>query len=268
MAKKDTGLKLNVLLAKTDSLGTQFKNSLKDYITFFKKNQGAFQGQKNTYLPKDDSIDEPKRRGNVVVQSTVDEKLEYFRDMNTEYINSLFSQEATNASGNATAELIVDGDSWGTFTSLELLRLKSMVESNDFKGMYSNIPVRSDAAEWANADEESYAQRSGVFEMAIVEYDHKTTEKEDYILEDPNVKHLDGASYSPQVATKNTTRILGTGTYQVFSGEWSHRQRALAQSRLNTLQVAVIEALKKANDCDVVESTFTADKLFSYLNQE
>lgn len=266
MSKKSSPIKLNVLLAKTDALGIQFKNSLKNYSKFFKNSQGAFQGGKGTYTPADETIDEPKRRGNALVQTTVDEKFEYFVEHSLEYVNALFSQEATNASGKAKAELIVDGDSWGTFTSLELLRLKSVIESSDFKQMYANIPVRSDEIEWKETTEESYAERTGIFEDPLIEYEHKTTEKTDYILEDPNVKHLDGASYTPKVASKTVTKILGMGTRQSFSGEWSQRQKALAHSRLASLQVAVIEALKNANECEAVQSKLDATKLFSYIN--
>lgn len=42
-------LKLNVLLAKTDHLADVFKKGLADYVTFFKKNQGSFKGEKKTY---------------------------------------------------------------------------------------------------------------------------------------------------------------------------------------------------------------------------
>lgn len=49
-------MKLNVLLAKTDALASSFKTSLKDYIKFFKGNNGAFLGVRKTYSPNPGTI--------------------------------------------------------------------------------------------------------------------------------------------------------------------------------------------------------------------
>ncbi len=263
---KKSPLKLHILLAKTDVLAAQFKGALKDYIGFFKNKQGAFRGERKTYEANPGTVDEVSRRGNVLVQTTVDEKLEWFTENNSEYINALFSQEKTNSCGIAKAELIVDGESWGEFTSLELLRLKTLLESSDLKGMYGNIPVRSDAEEWNETDAEMYQGRA-IFESPKNTYTNKTTIKESYILEDPNVSKTT-ANYTPQVAQKNIIQELGQGSIQRFSGEWSHRQRAEVLKRISALHLAVVQALKAANDVEVVESEMTAEKLFDYLHQE
>lgn len=257
-------MKLNVLLAKTDNLGAYFKGMMKDYSRFFVKSQGAFQGEKRTYQPKDGTIDEPSKRGNRVVQTTVDEKLDWFMKNSKEYINSLFSQERTNASGLAKAELVVDGNSWGEFTSLELLRLKSLIESNDLHAMLEHIPVRSDSEEWTESNNEMYAGR-GVYEMPLVSGMNITTEKESYILPDPNLKEGMRAQYTPQIAHKTTTVELGEYTQQKFSGEWSQRQRAEVLFRRAQLVTAIIEALKTCNEAEVVQSDLTSDKIFGYL---
>lgn len=91
--------KLNVLLATTDHLAASYKKLLEDYGRFFKTNQGSFKGEKKTYQPKDGTFDVPGNRGNKLVVTTVDEKLEYLQKNSKEYINALFSQEKTNASG-------------------------------------------------------------------------------------------------------------------------------------------------------------------------
>lgn len=257
-------LKLNVLLAKTDNLATYYKGMLKDYSRFFVKSQGAFQGEKRTYQPKEGTIDEPSKRGNRVVQTTVNEKLHWFMQNSKEYIDSLFSQERTNASGLAKAELVVGGKSWGEYTSLELLRLKSLVEGNDLHHMLENIPVRSDQEEWEETKNEMYAERS-VFEMPQVKGMNITTEKESYILPDPNLKDGMRATYTPQIAHKTTTVELGEYTQQKFSGEWSQRQRAEMLFRRAQLVTAIIEALKTCNEAEVVQSDLTSDKIFGYL---
>jgi hypothetical protein len=259
--------KLNVLLAKTDHLATSFKKSVQDYIQFFKDKGGAFKGEKKTYTPKEGTVDEPSKRGNKLVVTTVQEKLDWLKETNTEYINALFSQEATNAAGNAKADLIVDGKNLGNYSSLELLRLKSLIENGDIEQMYANIPVRNDDEEWNATSEDMYNKRE-IFESSKQIGVAKSIQKESYILSDPNISGLKNADgYKPQVATKDTIIELGDYSFQKFSGEWSHRQRAELLRRRTKLLNAVIEALKTANDVDAVESQMTADKLFNYLHK-
>lgn len=261
-----TKLKLNTLLAKTDHLATSYKGSIKDYFQFFKDKQSAFKGEKKTYDPKSGTIDIPSERGNKIVVTTVKEKFDWLKETNTEYINALFSQEATNASGIAKATLTVDGVEFGEYSSLELLRLKSLIENGDLESMYGSIPVRADDEEWVATTEDQYKDRE-IFEGKKQEGIKKSVTKENYILSDPNIKDLkDSSSYKPQTATKDTILDLGDYTYQKFSGEWSHRERAELLRRRTKLLSAVIEALKIANEAEVVESNMNADKLFGYLH--
>lgn len=258
--------KLNILLAKTDHLAASFKEGLENYIKFFKTSQGAFKGERKTYEAESGTIDLPSERSNKLVVTTVDEKLKWLEESSKEYINALFSQERTNASGKAVADLIVEGKKIGTFTSLELLKLKSLLEKGDFKGVYENIPVRNDDEQWNSSKAEMYKNRD-IFESPLQEGTKKSTTKESYILQDPNISKLDGAKYTPQLGVKDTIIKLGDFSYQKFSGEWSHRQRAEVLKRRTILLGAVIEALKLANETEVIESELTADKIFNYLHR-
>ena len=259
-------LKLNILLAKTDHLSNSYKGSIKDYIGFFKDKQSSFKGEKKTYEPKPGTIDIASERGNKMVVTTVDEKLNWLKETNSEYINSLFSQEATNAAGVAKAKLTVEGVEFGDFSSLELLRLKSILENGELEQMYMNIPVRADDEEWNPTTEEQYRDRA-IFEGKKQEGIRKSITKEQYILSDPNLKELkDSSSYKPQMASKDTVMELGDYTYQKFTGEWSHRERAELLRRRTKLLSAVIEALKTSNEATVIDSNLTADKLFGYLH--
>ena len=257
-------LKLNVLLAKTDSLAGPFKNMITDFRQFFKNHQSAFLGEKKTYEAREDTVDDPGKRGNVKIQTTVNEKITWFADNSKPYIDALFSQEKTNASGTAVASLVVDGDDWGEYTSLELLRLKSLMENGDFYDMIQKIPVRSDAEEWTETENEMYARRA-VWEQPMIKSTNKTTEKQDYILPDPNLKDGDMKGYQPVVAHRTTTIELGESTMQKFSGEISHRERAEMLQRRSILLTAIVEALKKCNEVVAVESNLTSDKIFGYL---
>ncbi len=265
-AKDKAGLKLNVLLAKTDHLQAIFRKMIEDYVKFFKSKQGEFRGERKTYLALPDTVDLPNERKNELVVTTVAEKLGWMIDNSKEYIDALFSQELTNASGLAKAKLVVEGKEWGEFTSLELLRLKSFLENGTLKELYENIPVRNDDEIWENTTEEMYSGRE-IFESALLKGDRMTTIKETYILEDPNLsKSNDIKNYTPVTATRDKPTKLGEFTYQKFSGEWSHRQRAELLRRRGVLLTAVIEALKICNDVEAVPSQLTAEKIFSYLH--
>lgn len=259
--------KLNVLLAVTDSLKGKQKRMVEDFVKFFKNSQGSFLGNKDTYTPKEGMVDEPGKRKYVKVVTTVDEKIDWFIKESDEFISSLFAQEKTNALGVAKANLVVDGILWGEFTSLELLRLKSLLESNDigkFEELLSEIPVRSDAELWERTSAEEYQGRS-IYESPILSGVSKTTVKEEFILEDPNIQHLKNGSYTPKTSTRNTVMELGDYTTQKFSGQWSHRQRAESLRRRGVLITAVTAALKECNDVEAIPSELTAQKIFGYI---
>jgi len=259
-------IKLNTLLAKTDLLAASFRAMISDYVSYFRSNQGDFKGERKTYEPRPGTIDVPGDRGEKRIVTTVDEKLTWLLQGSHDYIDSLFALEATNACGIARAELVVDTISWGTFSSLELLRLKSLVENGDFEKMYTNIPVRSDSEIWNPSSAESYSGRTGVFESPLQTGVKKSTMKESYILNDPNIDKIDGARYTPQLAQKDTTIELGDYSFQKYSGEWSHRQKAELLRRRQVLLTAITEALKVANDVEAVNSELTADRIFRYLH--
>lgn len=257
--------KLNTLLAKTDHLANSFKAAIGDYIRFFKEKQSSFRGDRKTYSARPGTMDDPSKRGNKLIVTTVDEKLKWLSDGQKEYIDALFSQEATNASGKARAELKVGEKSFGTFSSLELLRLKSILENGSLEEMYGLIPVRNDDELWTETKDEMYKDKKTVYESELSEGIVKTTEKEQYVMVDPNIEKVKG-NYTPVVGVKNTVIELGDATHQKFTGEWSHRQRAELLQRRTKLLSAVIEALKVANEAEAVESDMNAEKLFGYLH--
>lgn len=260
-------LKLNVLLAKTDHLTSVFQKGIEEFAKFFKAQQGQFKGEKKTFEANPNIIEELGDKVNKLVVTTVDEKLKWLEDGSAEYINALFSMEATNASGNAKAELKVADVSFGTFTSLELLRLKSLLDNGKLIEMYETIPVRNDDEKWTLCENDMYRGRKTIFESSALEGTKKTKTIESYILPDPNVAAIKAGQYAPQLGKKETIVELGKFTFQRFSGEYSHLQRAEILQRRSILLSAVIVALKTANEAEVVESTMTAEKLFNYLHR-
>lgn len=255
--------KLNTLLALREKFETTFKNALNDFVKKFDKDQGLFSGTRKTYEALEGFADEPNKRQFRRVSSTVQEQLDWFSKYNTEYLKQLFTIERTNGSGTAISELVVGGENWGSFTSTELLRLKGFLENNQLKAMYHNIPVRPETILWKPANDDIYQDREGkVFETPLDEGYAKTTLKESYILTDP---HPD-VKRAPIVSDKTTQVNIGHYTSQDYSGAASMRERAEIIARLDLLHKAVVEALEKANDVQVIESTL-GDRLFSYIHE-
>lgn len=259
---------LNQILALTDTQQSQVKGFLTDYINYFKKSQSDFKGEKKTYEPIPGYVDVPQNRYNRKIVTTVDEKLDYLKETLSPILKNMLTLEATNASGLPKAELIVGNESWGEFTSLELLRLKSFVSNGKLVEMVQSIPVRSDAKDWSESKEEGYANRK-VYQIPTMKFEEKTSEKEEVILSDPNIERAIEAgkdiNYSPQTTIKTKQVIIGNGSFSEFSGEWSHHSRANALKKLQLLKEAIIDALQRANKVEIIESSLESDKIFEYL---
>ena len=261
-------IKMNVLLAVTDQLRGSYKRMLTSYSKYFAKSQGAFRGEKRTYTPKDNTIDEPNKRGVTRVQTTVKDKLDYFIETSAPFVDALFSMEKTNSSDIAKAELIVEDKSWGEYSSLELLRLKSLLENNDlgdFNNMLDLIPVRSDSENWVKTSDSNYEGRE-VYETQLITGIAKTTVKEHYVLKDPNINGNEfPVNYQPAIGSHDKIMELGDYTQQKFSGEWTQREKALTMRRREILLTAITRALKEANACVAQESNLSAKMIFSYI---
>lgn len=258
-------MKLNVLLAKAKQAEPSFNKMIKEFEDFFKNRQKAFKGIRREYFAMEGTIDEPTKRGFEEVVTTVYEKFDWLISSSRDYLDNLFAVEATNASSGVKVPLIVDDQHFGFYSALELLRLKSLLEKSDLEDMYKVVPVRSDAERWGESEDPVHKGRS-IFQNALLNGVNPTTEKESYILTDPNLGKDPNYRPSPQIGTKTTNVVLGTYTVQNFSGEITQRQRAEILRRRTKLAIAATAALKEANETEIVASEMTSEKLFGYLN--
>lgn len=217
-----------------------------------------FLGYRKTYQAIEGFADDPGKRGFQNVQSTVGEQLEWFKTHTKDYFDTVFTIEHTNSLGNAHADLVVQGIKWGDYSTLELLRLKSILDGK-IKNMIGDIPIRSEAHTWTPSEDDVFKNRE-VVETPIDNGFTRTTLKETYILTDP---HPD-KNRQPVVASKDT--IVNTGKYssQDFSGAFTLRQRAELLVKYDLLYKAVVEALSVANNVDTVDSDL-GGKVLNYL---
>ena len=258
-------LKMNTLLAKVDHATASIAKLFADYAAFFKLKQGMFRGYKKTFVPRDGYVEDPSKMGTSVVATTVDEKFDWFNEQFKNWLTDVFKVESTNSAGANTVDLIVNGKSFGKLTAIELMRLKNILTNKDFEAVLMNIPVRSDSEVWNLTTDPEYKDRN-VFETPLVKGVTRTTEKEEIILKDPNLDpaHLP-SNYRALTTVKS--KIVETGDYtsQMFTGEWTQRQRAEVLRRRSELLAAVIEALKVVNDTPVQNPNLDVDQFVDYL---
>jgi len=261
-------LKLNVLLAKVEHLASSWKTGIADRIAHFTKHGKSFEGLRKTYQPRPETVDLPSERASVLVVSTVEENFQWLLETHKDYIDGLFDIEATNAASEKVP-LVVDGETFGKFTALELMRLISFLEGGDFRKMYEVLPVRDDSKGWEKSDDDAYKGRD-IWELPKQTGIKRETERKPYVLEDKNVLAAIAAgkqiNYTPQTAIEEKSKEIGDWTLQHFTGATSIRHRAEILRRYTKLIVAAKEALKKANETEVVHSEMRASKLFGYLH--
>lgn len=252
-------MKLSVLLGLREKVESTFKNMSDDMFDKFKSKGSLFKGIRKTYVARQGYADDDTKRGFTAVASTVPEQLDWFKLHTKDFLKTVFSIERTNAMGNVKAELIVDGQSFGHFSSLELLRAKSVLDDK-FRRIISQIPVRNESIIWTISDASVYTGRA-IWESPKVEGSAKTTLKESYIMHDP---HADKPGRAPMTAERSTQVDIGDYTQQEFSGEASIRERAEMLVKLDNLYKGIIAALEVANEAEVVESNL-GDKILDYL---
>ncbi len=246
------------LLGLRDKLEKSFQAMLDDMVTKFKNKQGLFMGERKTYKALDGFADEPTKRSYTNVASTVKEQLNWFKKHTADYLKTTLSIEKTNATG-LKAELIVDGKSWGEYSTLELLRLKSILDSK-FRHMIDELPIRQESQIWKITTDSTYTGRD-VYETPIDSGFSKTTLKETIIVHDP---HADKPGRQPVSANIDKQVNVGEYTIQNFSGAITNLERATFKVKYNELYTAVIEALEKANNAESVESDL-GDKMLDYM---
>ena len=255
--------RLNSALGLKETLLNGYKAVWGSVQKTFKNQQNLFKGVTSTYEPLDGYADDPSKRGVVMVETTVDEQLLYAFNQSADYLATTFSIEKTNASGSARAELIIDGNSWGEYTSLELLRLKSIINSASMKNAFDVIPTRKLQMNWNHVENHDLYGEREIYSSDMLEGYAKTTIKQPYILEDP---HPD-LNRAPVMAERNTQVNIGKYTTQQFSGEMSLHSKAALKSRLTNLNKAVLDALERANSIEIQQSDL-GDKLLSYLSED
>lgn len=251
--------KQSVLLGLREKLEKTFGGMLDDFIQKFKNKQGIFQGWNKTYESLEDFADDPTKRSFQKVSGTVKEQLDWFKHYTKDYFDTVLSIEKTNATG-ISADLVVAGKTWGQYSVLELLRLKSIMDGK-LKAIIGELPIRDEKVIWNKTTKDYYGERD-VWETPTVEGFSKTTLKRTEVVNDPHIKD---APNRPPVAVQIETQVnVGHFTEQKFSGEITMLQRAEILAKYDQLYNGIIEALENSNNIDAQESDL-GKKFIEYI---
>ncbi len=251
--------KQSVLLGLREKLEKTFGGMLDDFLSKFKNKQGIFQGWNKTYDALEGFADDPTKRSFQKVSGTVAEQLAWFKLHTEDYFNTVLSIEKTNSTG-IHSPLVVDGTTWGEYSVLELLRLKSILDGK-LKAIIQELPIKDEKVIWTKTTKDYYGERE-VWETPVVEGFSKTTLKRTEIVNDP---HITVAPNRAPVPVQIETQVnVGRFTEQKFSGEITMLQRAEILVKYDKLYNAVIEALENCNNVDAQESNL-GKKFLDYI---
>lgn len=253
---------LSVALGLREKVEKDFKNMIDDMYDKSKNKQGIFQGFRYTFDALKDQPDQPEKKKFQAVSSTVAEQLSWLKNYSEDYFNTVLSIEKTN-SQNVTADLVVGGTSWGNYSTLELLRLKGIVESK-LRGFLQILPIRPETAIWKPSTDSVYEGRPNIFETPLETEFTTTTLKRVVIVDDKHQTENPNIVRQPVTQQIDTPINTGKVTKQVFSGAITNRERALIEVRLNNLLKGIITSLEKANATELLESDL-GQKTLAYL---
>ncbi len=251
--------KQSVLLGLREKLEKTFAGMLDDFIQKFKNKQTIFQGWNKEYTAEEGFADDTTKRSFQKVSGTVQEQMDWFKQYSADYFSTVLSIEKTNSTG-IKAELKVAGKSWGEYSVLELLRLKSIMDGK-LKLMIQELPIRDEKVIWTKTDKDYYGTRN-VWQTPVVSGHAKTTLKRTEVVNDPHIKD---APNRPPVAVQIETQVnVGLQTEQKFSGEITMLERAELLAKFDQVYNGIIEALATANDVES-ETSDLGTKFFEHM---
>ena len=257
-------IKLSALIPLLSDLAARYSAQVSDYAKTFSSNQGLFQGVVKRYTLTDSNMVADGKDETAQVQSTVQEKWDYFTKHQSKYIDAALARERTNSMGVAKANLYVDGKLWARdMTTNELMALKKIVSDTQFKNMLSATPIRTHEL-WNTTTNSEYRNRL-IFELVKPVVYSTTTLKREEILPDPAVIPGQQTTRQPVKTIIDTKVTFGETAVTLYSGAISNAERAELMVRLSQIQDGITLALQQANDVLVLDSSVSGGKLFDFI---
>lgn len=246
--------KFHELLAIVNDRIAQFTKILDEARATFQKKDAHFDGQVRTYQPlADDGVKLAPESKQVV--TTVAQKLDHVRKVAVTAIDAVVSKEETNSSGTANADLVINGESLGTFSATALLSLEN--NFTKIRNMYNAIPTRDADKVWT-PDPESDAN---IFRTETIETTRVERIKIAIELHAGNERH------APQVQLSEEPTAVGTWSVYQLSGKLTSGQKADLLSNIDDVLVAIKRARARANNVEAKQVKI-ANALFDIIHAD
>jgi len=244
--------KLHQLLAVESDLNQQAKNIQEETVSTFTKKQDLFDGVLKLYKPNEEGGEQIPPESKEIV-TTVTEKLDYAKAAVIKAIDATISKEETNASGNAKAELKVDGINFGKFSATSLIALEKFLVR--LREEYKCIPTLDPARTWtkdATTVRQSY--------QAPIDVKFRSVKRQVVITLSPATEKFPANTV---LATEDTQVGKYETTYT--SGRLQPIEKSNLLSKIDNMILAVKQAREEANQVDVVEVKL-GNKIFDFIH--
>lgn len=243
-------MKLNQLIATESDVRAQTDRVLTDAHHALQKN-ALLSGLRRTYTPLDDEGEKLPDEG-TRVQLSATQVIETAAAAITKLLDTTASKEATNASSDAKADVVVDGKPIITGATVPFLLFlqKRLV---DLRTFVMALPVLDAANEWT-FDSNEGVYRSETTQTTRTKKVPKAFEKAPATKEHP-----------AQVEVFHEDLIVGTWAATKFSGAIPLSRRNELVTRVDQLTAAVKIAREEANTAQVIQMPIgkpVADFLF------
>lgn len=253
MSDKKT-IKLHEVLAFENDVKNKSKAIVDETTNVFTKKDNLFDGLLKEYNASEDGGDQIPSESKAVT-TTVPEKMDHVMKSVIDAIDVTLTKEETNCSGNARAELIIGGNSFGSFSATGLLSLEGALTKlrND---LYKHIPTLDPSVIWHKDTENP---RKGMFKSEASTKFRSVTRKK------PIVAYPATAEHPAQVVIESYDEQVGKYLTTQYSGKISPKAKADIIERLDQVIFSVKQARAKANNSDTVPIKL-AQNLFAYIH--
>ena len=244
-------LQLHQLLAIEKDRRGKMKSIFDETRKVFSNKKELFEGFIKTFIAKDVDVQKFETEQKELVTS-VREKLVHTFESLADSLNLTLSKEETNSTGNAKAELIVDGVSYGVLSSTALLAIEGNIDQ--LLLLLKEIPTLDNTYKWIpNKD------RDDVKDLENPKIAYKTQKKSL-----PIVLYEATKEHPAQVQIQTIDAQIGYWETRESTGKYTPREKTDILSRIEKLSEAVKTARAKANTVDIVEVD-VATKLLAYV---
>ncbi len=243
---------LHQLLAVESDLAQQAKAIIEETKNTFNKKQDHFDGFLKSYTPFDELGEKVEPEGKEL-QTTVSEKLVYAQEAVIRAIDATVSKEETNASGNAKAELKVNGKSFGIFSATSLLVLERYLTW--LREEYKDIPTLDPAKSWKK---DNQSGRSIYTTQPFVSY-RVLRKNRPVVLAAATDKH------PAQVNLVEEEVQVGKYSSVYSSGKLTPLEKSLLLGKIDALLCEVKITREKANQADVIQKK-VGKEIFDFIH--